>query len=102
MSMIGKEVRFTARFLRDTGQHVGDWPLKRGTVVRELKLAEDKFLVTVDDAAFGQWKAHSSNVELIPNSRIMTGDDECFEGQLGQAQAEDRLPGYLGEGVERT
>jgi hypothetical protein len=100
MSMMGKEVRFTAQFLRDTGQHVGDWPLKRGTVARELRLANDTFLVTVDDAVFGQWKAHSSNVEVIPRFRIVTDNDEVLENRLNQSQAEDRLPGYLNEGAD--
>ena len=69
MSMIGKEVQFSSRFLRDTGQQTGDFPLKRGTVIRELALADDKFLVTVDDAAFGEWKAHSSNLEVVSRPR---------------------------------
>lgn len=86
MSLLGKEVRFTAQFLRDTGQHVGDWPLKRGTVVRELPLPEGKSLVTVDDAAFGEWKAHSANVEVVQNCR--------------NAARENRLPGCLDDGAQ--
>ncbi|MDK8465919.1 hypothetical protein [Marinobacter sp. SS13-12] len=100
MSFRGKEVRFTKRFLRDTGQVVGDMPLKRGTVIRELPLEGGKFLLTIEDAAFGEWKSHSSNVEVIPNFRIVSANDEVLENDLLQEQAEDRLPSYLDEGVD--
>lgn len=87
MSLLGKEVRFTAQFLRDTGQHVGDWPLKRGIVVKELPLSEGKSLVTVNDAAFGEWKAHSANVEVVKSCRNEVKADRLPGCLDGRAQA---------------
>lgn len=93
MSLLGKEVRFTAQFLRDTGQHIGDWPLKRGTVVRELPLDGGNSLVTVDDAAFGEWKAHSANIELVKSTRNSVVDEDFSDDQLPR-NIEDRIDVY--------
>jgi hypothetical protein len=65
MSYIGKVVRLSSDFLRNTGQVVGDGPLKIGVVVSEKHIQENRFLLVVDDAAFGIWKALSSNVEVV-------------------------------------
>lgn len=64
MQYLGKTVRLSAMFLRNTGQVCGDEPLKKGVVVAQAEVAEGKYLLEIDDAAFGRWKALSTNIEV--------------------------------------
>lgn len=65
MVLVGKTVRFTKRFLRSTGQIAGDAPFKIGVVESEVPVSGKISLVKVNDSKFGEWKALSSNVEVI-------------------------------------
>ena len=65
MVLVGKTVRFTDRFLRSTGQVTGDAPFKKGVVESEVPVSGKISLVKVNDSRFGEWKALSSNVEVV-------------------------------------
>jgi hypothetical protein len=64
-SYLGQVVRLSKTFLQNTGQFYGDEPLKQGVVVAESKVSERLCMVTVNDAAFGNWKALTSNIEVV-------------------------------------
>lgn len=62
---VGDTVRLSATFLRNTGQFYGDSTLMEGGIIEITPINDRAFLVTVDDAAFGTWKALDTNLELV-------------------------------------
>jgi len=62
MITIGTKVRFTAEFLRNTGQYTGTVPFMGGPTVEITPLGEQR-LITFRDPLVGNWTALEANLE---------------------------------------
>ena len=65
---LNKTVKLSERFLSHNAKISQDGDLKEGIVVDEKRIGNNRFILTVDDAEFGEWKAISTNVDIVPTT----------------------------------